>query len=287
MIVISGSGGPSTVSLRWKAGGQRGMSQSPADHQTCSQSCAVISSRWSSATAMSRSRPREEWTTAQARRSSGAHISRGLSPSLAQGQVGCGTKEDRGLRIRTPAPFRHSATGTASEAFGDLHDRVPVHAPLAGLYSLLCNTVLQAAPAALEESALLKFAHSNKMSAPTGWMQTIQGHAANLNANWQSYLLQQHHHRINKEIGKQLTADELQAHPEYPHVNWDLTAERKGRVEVAKGRGGPLKISYEVHGRGSKKLVVSPLRPWATFIFTVTPAPKRHEACPTFAAATG
>jgi len=54
-----------------------------------------------------------------------------------------------------------------------------------------------------------------------------------------------------------LTAAELKQHPEYPHVIWKLEPTLKGKFEVAKRRGGPFKLSWEVHGRGDRKIVVS------------------------------
>lgn len=54
-----------------------------------------------------------------------------------------------------------------------------------------------------------------------------------------------------------MTPDELLKHPEYHHTIWDLKPERKGKVAVAKDRGGPLNIAYEVHGRGPRHMVVS------------------------------
>jgi hypothetical protein len=42
-----------------------------------------------------------------------------------------------------------------------------------------------------------------------------------------------------------LTAEELLKHPEYDHTIWDLKPERKGKVSVAKDRGGPIDIAYE------------------------------------------
>jgi hypothetical protein len=56
-----------------------------------------------------------------------------------------------------------------------------------------------------------------------------------------------------------LTAAELMAHPEFPHVRWNLPPHRKGRVPVARGRGGPIRIAYEVHGTGPVRLLVPPL----------------------------
>jgi len=52
-----------------------------------------------------------------------------------------------------------------------------------------------------------------------------------------------------------LTAAEVMAHPEYPHVHWDLKPDRKEAISVAPGRGGPFKLAYELHGHGPKKLV--------------------------------
>lgn len=53
-----------------------------------------------------------------------------------------------------------------------------------------------------------------------------------------------------------LTAAEVLAHPEYPHTHWDLKPDQKDKVEVAKGRGGPLKIAYEIHGHGPSRIIV-------------------------------
>lgn len=54
-----------------------------------------------------------------------------------------------------------------------------------------------------------------------------------------------------------LTAQELQEHPEYEHTIWKLKPSLQGKVAVAKDRGGPFNIAYEVHGHGDRKLVVS------------------------------
>jgi hypothetical protein len=91
-------------------------------------------------------------------------------------------------------------------------------------------------------------------------MEALRGHLEKFYSQVQKYmpdLNQEHHHRIGKEIGKQMSADEIVQHPEYPYVNWDLKAEKKGKVEVAKGRGGPFNVAYEIHGKGPKKLIVS------------------------------
>ncbi|CAN9279924.1 hypothetical protein CUC08_Gglean004024 [Alternaria sp. MG1] len=52
-----------------------------------------------------------------------------------------------------------------------------------------------------------------------------------------------------------MTAEELSNHPEYPHTIWDLKPEKKGKAVVAKDRGGPLNIAYEIHGHGDRHLV--------------------------------
>ena len=52
-----------------------------------------------------------------------------------------------------------------------------------------------------------------------------------------------------------LSAAEVQAYPEYPHTNWELVADKKGKFECAATRGGPFKISYELHGHGPRKLI--------------------------------
>ncbi|KAF1843200.1 alpha/beta-hydrolase [Cucurbitaria berberidis CBS 394.84] len=52
-----------------------------------------------------------------------------------------------------------------------------------------------------------------------------------------------------------LTADELLKHAEYNHTIWPLNPEKKGEAEVAKDRGGPIKIAYEVHGHGDQHIV--------------------------------
>jgi hypothetical protein len=53
-----------------------------------------------------------------------------------------------------------------------------------------------------------------------------------------------------------MTPDELQQHPEYNHIIWDLKPSQKGKIAVAKNRGGPINIAYEVHGHGNRHLVV-------------------------------
>lgn len=55
-----------------------------------------------------------------------------------------------------------------------------------------------------------------------------------------------------------LTPEEVVKHPEYEHLIWDLKPTQKGKVAVAKNRGGAIDIAYEVHGHGDRHLVVSP-----------------------------
>jgi hypothetical protein len=71
-----------------------------------------------------------------------------------------------------------------------------------------------------------------------------------------------------------LTADELPQHPEYNHTVWDLRPEQKGKLAVARGRGGPLDIAYEVHGHGNLHLVVG----GASSIFSNASIPERRKA---------
>ncbi|KFY44479.1 hypothetical protein V495_03430 [Pseudogymnoascus sp. VKM F-4514 (FW-929)] len=52
-----------------------------------------------------------------------------------------------------------------------------------------------------------------------------------------------------------LTAAEVTALPSYPSVTWKLQPTQKGNLKVAEGRGGPLNISWEVHGTGKTKVV--------------------------------
>lgn len=59
-----------------------------------------------------------------------------------------------------------------------------------------------------------------------------------------------------------LPASELKAHPGFQQLEWDLPPTKQGRCQVAKGRGGPFELYYEVHGAEpgdaeSVKIVVS------------------------------
>jgi len=49
---------------------------------------------------------------------------------------------------------------------------------------------------------------------------------------------------------------QILAHPSYPDTIWKLTPTQTEYLPVAKGRGGPFKLHYEVHGQGPVKLVV-------------------------------
>lgn len=59
-----------------------------------------------------------------------------------------------------------------------------------------------------------------------------------------------------QEFPKPLTAKEIIAHPEFPYVTWLLTPNRRERFAVARWRGGPFRISFEIHGKGPIKMVV-------------------------------
>ncbi|KAF2637164.1 alpha/beta hydrolase-like protein [Massarina eburnea CBS 473.64] len=52
-----------------------------------------------------------------------------------------------------------------------------------------------------------------------------------------------------------MTADELLQHPEYDHTIWELAATKKGKAPVARDRGGPIDIGYEIHGHGDTHIV--------------------------------
>ncbi|KAH0098741.1 alpha/beta-hydrolase, partial [Aureobasidium melanogenum] len=52
-----------------------------------------------------------------------------------------------------------------------------------------------------------------------------------------------------------LSAAEVQNHPEFPYITWDLKPKSMGKLSVAKNRGGPLDIAWEVHGEGENKMV--------------------------------
>ena len=85
-------------------------------------------------------------------------------------------------------------------------------------------------------------------------VHTVQNWAALLNP---LNLLPDHHHGHGHDGElRPLSQSEILDHPEYPHVNWPLEPTSKGKVEVADGRGGPFKISYQLHGHGPKKIIV-------------------------------
>ncbi|KAM0255086.1 hypothetical protein ACHAQJ_006087 [Trichoderma viride] len=52
------------------------------------------------------------------------------------------------------------------------------------------------------------------------------------------------------------SAEETLGHPAFPSAIWALEPHRKGKVEAAKGRGGPVKIAWEIHGEGPTKVVL-------------------------------
>lgn len=82
------------------------------------------------------------------------------------------------------------------------------------------------------------------------WFERVQTYLPHVDLD------QAHHREIAKAIGKQLTVEEIQQHPEYPYINWDLPCSKKEKISVATGRGGPFKLAYELHGRGPRKIIV-------------------------------
>lgn len=62
-------------------------------------------------------------------------------------------------------------------------------------------------------------------------------------------------HLASEEAKRQMTPEQVQAHPEYPHITWDLKPDKAEKVDVAAGRGGPFKLAYEIHGHGPKKVI--------------------------------
>lgn len=62
-----------------------------------------------------------------------------------------------------------------------------------------------------------------------------------------------------------LSAAEVQNYPEFPYITWDLKPNSMGKLSVAKNRGGPLDIAWEVHGKGENKMVVSVFLPLLSF----------------------
>ncbi|KAK0611795.1 Alpha/Beta hydrolase protein [Immersiella caudata] len=51
------------------------------------------------------------------------------------------------------------------------------------------------------------------------------------------------------------SAAEVLAHPAFPSAIWRLEPDQSGLAPVAEGRGGPINISYEIHGEGPIKLI--------------------------------
>lgn len=58
-----------------------------------------------------------------------------------------------------------------------------------------------------------------------------------------------------------LTAAEIIEHPAFKqNVIWDLKPNEKAKISVAKGRGGPFNLMYEMHGNGPIRILVSTRR---------------------------
>ena len=54
-----------------------------------------------------------------------------------------------------------------------------------------------------------------------------------------------------------MKAAEIKNHPAFPTTTWRLVPTQKGKLQVAKDRGGPLGLSWEIHGKGPERLIVS------------------------------
>ncbi|KAM0287027.1 hypothetical protein ACHAQH_000712 [Verticillium albo-atrum] len=52
------------------------------------------------------------------------------------------------------------------------------------------------------------------------------------------------------------SAEETLAHPAYPGAIWNLEPHQKGLLACAKDRGGPVNISWEIHGDGPRKIIL-------------------------------
>ncbi|KAF5023061.1 hypothetical protein F66182_4873 [Fusarium sp. NRRL 66182] len=52
------------------------------------------------------------------------------------------------------------------------------------------------------------------------------------------------------------SVEETLNHPAYPGTIWALEPHSTGKLPVAKGRGGPVGIAWEIHGQGPIKLVL-------------------------------
>ncbi|PNH44313.1 hypothetical protein VD0004_g3328 [Verticillium dahliae] len=52
------------------------------------------------------------------------------------------------------------------------------------------------------------------------------------------------------------SAEETINHPAYPGAVWNLEPHKKGLLPCAKDRGGPVNISWEVHGDGPRKIIL-------------------------------
>ncbi|WYZ43919.1 hypothetical protein EsH8_VII_000355 [Colletotrichum jinshuiense] len=51
------------------------------------------------------------------------------------------------------------------------------------------------------------------------------------------------------------TSEETIKHPSYTSVIWNLEPDREGKCPVAKDRGGPFNIAWEIHGHGPTKIL--------------------------------
>ncbi|KAK0391610.1 hypothetical protein NLU13_1110 [Sarocladium strictum] len=51
------------------------------------------------------------------------------------------------------------------------------------------------------------------------------------------------------------SVEETLSHPAYPTTVWNLEPDRKGVASVAETRGGPFRVTWEIHGTGPSKIL--------------------------------
>lgn len=91
-----------------------------------------------------------------------------------------------------------------------------------------------------------------------------------MSAEWIKGVQKSNQHIILMQIYRDklpIVADVMKQ-PAFPTASWHLEPTSSGLLPVAHGRGGPLKISWEIHGSGPVKLVVRCL--YLTFMFLTT-----------------
>ena len=77
---------------------------------------------------------------------------------------------------------------------------------------------------------------------------------------WCDERLTGHDRASNTKTVEMHTVAETLKNPAYPTATWDLEPDREGLLPLAEGRGGPFNVSWEIHGTGPIKIVVSRLQ---------------------------